>query len=255
MKQLLFTVSLPVFIALFVFACSSPTDIPASRKITNDPPSISIEKSKDIGRVSPKQARTFTVEIANSSATDSVTITDVKLQDGTKGFELVSPVVPVRLGRKGETDKITITVSFTATVSGEYHDKIIINGNTSLSCDLAAMLVDDAITVDDVDFGLVEYGTKRDIKANITNNGDALVTIISATLQGVVMNDQFIEDFLYLSLPTLPVQIKPGESGQFWVVLNGAEPGQHNATLEFQMEYSGSGTVDNVSVLTGTVGN
>ncbi len=253
MKRLFFTAALPALIALLVLACSSPTDALPSRK-ENTPllSPIHVEKSKDIGVLPPNAPHTFTVEIQNSSTTDSVTITDIRLKDGAQGFQLIPPALPVRLGQQGQTDRITVTVMFNSTASGTYHDKIIINGDTSLFCELTAAIIDNAITVDDIDFGTILYGNKRDIKANITNNGDEPVTVLSATMQGVV-NENSIENFLHLSLLMLPIQINPGESRQFWVVFNGAYPGENNATIEFQMEYAGSGTVDNISVLTGTV--
>jgi hypothetical protein len=253
MKRLLLAGALFALTALLVSACTSPTDVDAGRKVTKDPivSSLSVQQDVDFGTLKPNVTTTFLVEIRNTSATESVNITDIRLKDGTKGFQLSGPALPITLGRKGKNDVISVPVVFSAALIGEYRDEIIINNDPALKCKLVAVVLNnDAVIVNDADFGSLSLSlfTKTYKMTQVINNGDASATIVSAAIQGADAG-AFI-----LGTP-LPLMIPAGGIAEIMVIfdpnMGDRHAGQYTGVVEFNIEYSGSGTVDNISLLTG----
>ncbi len=251
MKRLFLPGALLALTLLLVSSCTSPTDVPAGRKETTDPAlsPIRVEQTKDIGTVNAKTPHTFLVEISNSSTTEPVIITDIRLKSGAQGFELVPSTLPHTLAPQGTaTSSLSITVIFTASAAGSYKDEIVINNNESLTCEVHALVLDPAIIVSDLDFGTIEFGNKRIVTGQIINQGDAPATITAGTVSG---SSAISAHFILLD-PALPVYIPAGSVVDFSVVYSPQQAGDSIAELVFDIEYDGTGAVDNVSLLTGT---
>lgn len=241
---------LPVVAGILLWSCTSPTDVAANRKVTQDGPTP-LQFSPRAIDISMQQAADqqlhdypFKIEIHNTSATQSVDITSLNLKQGNRGFLVPSADLPIHLEPLAAT---SIPVYLMAQDAGEYIDTLVVNGDNSLSCPLRVVLTPAtpyAIWITDVHFGTLSAGQTNTMTCTIHNNGDAAAVLVDMGIGG-----PHLTVFTLIS-PSLPVVINPGESLHLSVKASPTTQDPVTATIGCSINYDGTGTVDNVAQLT-----
>lgn len=139
----------------------------------------------DFGTLLRDQKGRQTLKIRNNSA-KSVTIQETKLQSGSLGFVLISPITGFTLGPVGSpTESVDAIVEFTATVGGTFKDSLGLRDSCGFRylAEVRAKVVTPVINVTDKDFGPVVVSTsvtsQIEIQNKSTNGG--ILTIYGAT--------------------------------------------------------------------------
>jgi hypothetical protein len=203
---------LPVITGIFLWSCTSPTDVAANRKIIHNVPiSLQFEPEFiDMGLIMEIETglreSSFEVTIRNTSATQSMNITSFGLKHGDRGFLIPFVYSPGQLNPMKPHTSFGIPVFFRARGAGEYIDTLVVNGDPSLSYPLRIVLSPATIEMTDVNFGALNIGQTKTMICTVFNRSDAIATIMDLQLHGP---DATIFTLTSISLP---VTINPGES-------------------------------------------
>lgn len=186
-----------------------------------------------------------TFVIANRGS-DPVTITDINLSGSdAQDFSFAAVSLPLTLGA-GE--HLALPLTFTPSHSGTRLASLNINDATAnnahtvpISGTGVAPTAD--ITPSALTFGSVRVGSSGTDSFTITNNGTADLVLSGLTMAGTNPND------FKLTLPTLPLTIKPGANISIAVIFSPTAAGSRTATATITnsastktIDFSGTGT-------------
>jgi hypothetical protein len=195
-------------------ACSSPTDVPASRRqdttqVTHRSDSLLVNPDKiEFGQLMLPFTSTMSVELTNLAPGDTFMITSLELKNGDQGFSVDDSRLPIVLIGTGDVTR-TIDVTFAPTQAGIFIDTLCINGSANHCVELTGVAAFPNTQCRVIEFRDVPVGSAIDTVINVTNYGTDLMTITSITISGAEASNFMIV------LPTFPVQIAPSETLSF----------------------------------------
>lgn len=234
--------SLALGTLVLLTACEQPSDVPAGRKIIKSS-SILLTSSVDLGPV--RVVSPFDVPVHSAAHGAPPVISTVRLLHNNRGFRLLPVAVPVSV----QPDTVVSGV-FTPTSYGVFVDTLIINEDPALVCEIRATVQEAAVRVSDVDFAEQSSTGTMEATGQIINDGDtgALVAGVAA------LTGSQAKDFAFVfSERSMPFLLLPGESVGVRYRCAPFTPGTYTASMEFTIEYSGSGMVDSVAQLRAVV--
>jgi hypothetical protein len=232
--------------------CSSPTDVPANRKIIEDKQNeknnqsfnktpISVNTRELVFDEVPYQGSKPNSFIIYNNSTEPQNITKIYSDRYREYFKLYSPTIPFTLGPKGsDSSEKQVIIIFYGNKLGETFDKLKINDYPDLSINLKGYVPN--VDISDCDFGFAPINTPKS-KAIILINYSSTI----AKIRGFNLIDQ---DSVFKVLSSPSVDIKPNEQIYFYIRFTPKETKPYNGKIEFYIE--ASGYIDNDAILTGT---
>ena len=235
--------------ALLLNFCSSPTEVPANRKINsngngnNEIQKISLNESElifeDVSYGGYK-SHDFTV-FNNTDA--SITIENINFKYNNDFFSVFDPEFPIILAPKGESGySERIHVSFQADELGAFNNILTFNGFDKPTLIIKAFVP--TIEVPNLNFGTSSISSQYS-KAGaliVRNHGDEKATIISYNI--------YDPEGVFEFISTLPVELEKGIPAYFYLRFKPRTVKPYNGRIEFRIE--GKGIIDNVGELSGT---
>lgn len=248
-----YRISIFFLILTLVFsACSSPTDVPANRRITKEggteevsPLAITIpgdnftnelifyDVSLDVGY----QSKDF---ILYNTSDKPVTIDTIAFANPNSKFSIWTTEFPIELAPKDEEGfSKRLYLNFNADRIGEFRDTLRFDKFSEPLLFLRAIVP--TVEVTSINYGTVRIGATLSKAITLRNHGENTILVQSAH----VIDQEGVFNFL----STLPVEIPPGSSVIRIVEFAPKEAKTYSARIEFDIE--AEGFVNTVAELTG----
>ncbi len=222
-------------VAITSDAAASPTLV-AVTGVSVQPQLLVNPSSHDFGDILVGTASAAKTFIIQNPGTDTLTVTAVSV---AAPFALTAPLsLPAQIAPNGS---IAFAVVFSPTSRATAAATISIASdagpaNVSLTGRGVAPLIE--ASLDPVDFGTVPIGSTQSLSLQLTNSGDAALTLTTLAFGGADSGD-----FAFTTSPALPAVVAPGAALTLSIDFTPNDHGARNATLTATSDALGTPTL------------
>lgn len=236
-----------ISLILLILSCSSPTDVDAERSKSNvknpDPDALLLVADKiniDFGHVYYAETNSRRLILTNVTGEEYI-INEITFQEQPSFFFIENQNFPIKLE---PYQSIELNVNCRQTLSGEFKDKLIIDGERAPSVELRSVLPDFQLSYqEEFEFNSGDVGVQI---VTVINNSNLPIEISNIYLSGNHSNFFKLEfdpnDFL---------ELNPKQTFKFPIKCNAERPGHFAAKLKFVI--FGNGIYEDIAELNAVV--